>query len=225
MAQTQDQKPAGAATPNGGEPKSFLSRFTRPWTDKADSSKGSSQSAQPARSQSRLGKLMFGWLILLLVVEFATTGLQFLNVKFNLGLTVPWFHTSALLIGGINSFYAINLLIIVGAYYVLVRFNMIPRDLFSSSRATSARSQVAAPSQPGKPSPDGMGKVRRTRAARRHSTTAVTAANPHSTTRRSTTKTRTATPRTSPPAPTGHDEEYYQVKEAQRQLRRREAKH
>jgi hypothetical protein len=170
---------------------------------------------------------MFGWLILLVVVELGSTGLNYLNLRFTLGLLNPWFHTSALIIGGINWFYTINLVLIVGAYYLLVRFDLIPRDLFSArSQTSTARTQA---SQPGIASPDGMGKSRRTRAARRHAAGSHPAAASAATTRRtattttSTTRARAATP-PPPTAPTGHDEEYYRVKAAQRQMRRREAK-
>jgi hypothetical protein len=163
---------------------------------------------------------MLGWLILLLVVELGSTGLNYLNFKFNLGLLVPWFHTSAFFIGGINWFYVINLALIVAAYYFLVRFELIPRSLFSPQ---SQRAAVQA--QPGRASPEGMGKSRRTRAARRHATSNSASVGTAATTRRTPTKVRAAaTPPPPPPAPTGHDEEYYRVKAAQKQQRRREAK-
>ncbi len=224
MAQTQERKSDAAAAPTSGERKSLLSRFALPRSDKADTSKGSSRSAAPARQQSRMGKLMFGWLILLLVVEFSSTALEYISAKFpQLGLLKPWFHTNTFLIGGIDGYFAITLLVIVAAYYLLVRFNLIPRDLFGNTRADARASASTAVSQPGKPSPDGMGKARRTRAARRHTGSAVTT-NPHPSPRRTATNTRAATPSPVGKTPTGHDEEYYQVKEAQRQLRRREAK-
>jgi hypothetical protein len=226
MARTEEQKSPSAAPPeSGGEHKSFLSRFTALRTGGTTESRNtsSSRSSRPPRQQSRLGKLMFGWLILLVVIELGSTGLNYLNIRFNLGLLAPWFHTNAFLIGGINWFYTINLALIVAAYYFLVRFDLIPRDLFS------ARSQTAAaqtqPGQPGKASPDGMGKSRRTRSARRHAATPPPSVTSSVSTRRtSTTKARAATPPPSPAAPTGHDEEYYRVKAAQRQIRRREAK-
>jgi hypothetical protein len=228
MARTEEQKSPSAAPPEGGgENKSFFSRFIAPRTGGTAGSRDASTSrgSQTPRQQSRLGKLMFGWLILLVVVELGSTGLNYLNIRFNLGLLVPWFHTNAFLIGGINWFYTINLVLIVGAYYLLVRFDLIPRDLFSArSQAATAQTQA---SQPGRASPDGMGKSRRTRAARRHVATPP-AARSSPTTRRttttSTTKARATTAPPPPPAPTGHDEEYYRVKAAQRQMRRREAK-
>jgi hypothetical protein len=165
---------------------------------------------------------MFGWLILLVVVELGSTGLNYLNLRFNLGLLTPWFHTNAFLIGGINWFYTINLVLIVAAYYFLVRFDLIPRDLFSPrSQTATAQTQTG---QAGRAAPDGMGKSRRTRAARRHAASNPPSVTSSASTRRtSTTKSRTATP-PPPAAPTGHDEEYYRVKAAQRQIRRREAK-
>jgi hypothetical protein len=226
MARTEEQKSPTAASPEkGGGPMSFLSRFFVPRAGTTTDSRnvGSSRSPQPARQQSRLGKLMFGWLILLVVVELGSTGLQYVNVRFNLGLLTPWFHTNAFFIGGINWFYVINLLVIVATYYFLVRFELIPRDLFSSRSQTAA-----AQAQPGKSSPEGMGRSHRSRAARRHATTTLGSGSSTASTRRSATKTptktRVATPPPPPPAPTGHDEEYYRVKAAQRQLRRREAK-
>jgi hypothetical protein len=226
MARTEEQKSPGAAPPeSGGEHKSFFSRLIAPRTGGTTVSRNasSSRSAQPPRQQSRLGKLMFGWLILLVVVELGSTGLNYLNIRFNLGLLVPWFHTNAFLIGGINWFYTINLVLIVAAYYFLVRFDLIPRDLFST-RPRTATVQTQA-GQPGKASPDGMGKSRRTRAARRHAASSPPSVTSSTSTRRTaSTKARAATPPSPTPAPTGHDEEYYRVKAAQRQLRRREAK-
>ncbi|PWT71296.1 MAG: hypothetical protein C5B60_11095 [Chloroflexi bacterium] len=223
MARTEEQQSPGAAPPaRSGERKSFFSRFTAPRVGGTSDSRnaGASRGSGAPRQQSRLGKLMFGWLILLVVVELGSTGLNYLNIRFNLGLLVPWFHTSAFLIGGINWFYIINLALIVAAYYFLVRFDLIPRDLFS------ARSQTATvQAQPGKASPDGMGKSRRTRAARRHATSSPPSVSTAATTRRTPTKVRAAaTPASPPPSPTGHDEEYYRVKAAQKQQRRREAK-
>jgi hypothetical protein len=226
MARTEEQKSPGAAPPeSGGEHKSFFSRFIAPRAGGTTGSRNasSSRSSQPPRQQSRLGKLMFGWLILLVVVELGSTGLNYLNIRFNLGLLVPWFHTNAFLIGGINWFYIINLVLIVAAYYFLVRFDLIPRDLFST-RPQTATTQTQT-GQPGKASPDGMGKSRRTRASRRHATGNPPSVTSSTSTRRTaTTKARAATPSPPPPAPTSHDEEYYRVKAAQRQLRRREAK-
>jgi hypothetical protein len=167
---------------------------------------------------------VFGWLILLIVVQLGSYGLNFLSIKFNLGLMTPWFHTNAFLIGGINWFYTINLALIVGAYYLLVRFDLIPRDMFSATRSQAATVR-AQTDQPGKASPDGMGKSRRTRAARRHAASNPPSVTTSASTRRTTTtKARVVTPPPPTSAPTGHDEEYYRVKAAQRQLRRREAK-
>jgi cytoskeletal protein RodZ len=226
MARTEEQKSPRAAPPeSGGERKSFFSRFIAPHTGGTTESRNasSSRSSRPPRQQSRLGKLMFGWLILLVVVELGSTGLNYLNVRFNLGLLAPWFHTNAFLIGGINWFYTINLVLIVGAYYFLVRFDLIPRDLFTPrSQTATGQNQTG---QPGRASPDGMGKPRRTRAARRHAASNPPSVTSTASTRRtSTTKARAATPPPPSAAPTGHDEEYYRVKAAQRQIRRREAK-
>jgi len=222
MAQTGEQKKSSstaAVTPAGGERKSFFSRLI---PSPAGQGGSGSQTARPARQQSPMGKMLFGWMIMLLVVEVVSIALQYIDIKFfNLALEKPWFpHTNAFLIGGMNTYFLLNLAAIVGAYYLLVRFKLMPRDLFNP------RSQSATPAnQPGKPAPDGLGKSRHTRAARRSTSAhATTATNVTSSTRR--VPARTRTPASPPPAavPTSHDDQYYQVKAAQRQQRRREAK-
>ena len=226
MAQTGDQKKSGSTasatgnvtTPGGGERKSFLSRLI---PSPAGQGGSGSQAARPARKQSPMGKMLFGWMIMLLVVEVVSIALQYVDIKFfNLALEKPWFHTNALIIGGMNTYFVLNLAAIVGAYYLLVRFKIMPRDLFGS------RPQAATPAnQPGKPAPDGLGKSRHTRAARRSTGAhATTARNVTSNTRRVPAKTRTAATPAPPPVPAGNDDHYYQVKAAQRQQRRREAK-
>ena len=229
MAQIGEQKKSGSTAsaagsagtpPAGGERKSFFSRLI---PSPAGQGGSGSQAARPARQQSPLGKMFFGWMIMLLVVEVVSVGLQLLDVKFfNLALEKPWFHTSAFLIGGMSTYFLLNLAAIVAAYYLLVRFKIMPRDLFGSTRSQAA----AAPAkQPGKPAPDGLGKSRHTRAARRYTTAhAAAARDVTSTSRRAPAKTRTATPSPAPAAPSSHDDHYYMVKEAQRQQRRREAK-
>ena len=159
---------------------------------------------------------------MLLVVEVVSVALQYTDIKFfNGALKTRWFpHSNAFLIGGMNTYFLLNLIAIVGAYYLLVRFKLMPRDLFG------ARTQAAAPAnQPGKPAPDGLGKSRHTRAARRYTGAHVaTTRDVTSSTRRVPAKTRTAAPPPPATAPSGSDEQYYLVKEAQRQQRRREAK-
>jgi hypothetical protein len=223
MAQIGEQKKSGptgnaATTPTGGERRSFFSRLI---PSPAGQGGSGSQTARPARQQSPMGKMLFGWMIMLLVVEVVSIALQYVDIKvFNLALEKPWFHTNAFLIGGMNTYFLLNLAAIVGAYYLLVRFKLMPRDLFNP------RAQSATPAnQPGKPAPDGLGKSRHTRAARRSTSAhATTATNVTSSTRR--VPARTRTPASPPPAavPTSHDDQYYQVKAAQRQQRRREAK-
>jgi hypothetical protein len=225
MAQTGEQKKSGpsapatrkVATPAGGAPKSFLSRLLSP---PAGQLGPNAQTGRPARQQSPLGKMLFGWMIMLLVVEVVSIGLQLLDVKvFNLALERPWFHTSAPLIGGMSTYFLLNLLAIVAAYYLLVRFKLMPRDLFGP------RPQAAASvNQPGKPAPDGLGKARHTRAARRYTGAHAATASQSSSTRRVPAKTRTPASPPPPSTPTGNDDHYYLVKEAQRQQRRREAK-
>lgn len=225
MAQTREQKSPSARAPETNEHKSFLSRFSLTRTDKTEVSSGGTRGAKPARQQSRMGKLMFGWLILLLVVEFSSFILEYVSAKFAPGLMTPWFNPKTPVVGALNWSFAVTLLVIVAAYYFLVRFELIPRDLFGNANS-ARRSQTAAASQPGKPSPDGMGKARRTRAARRHTGTPV-AANPHPTARRSAPTKTAATRAAAQPAaasPGGHDDEYTRVKQVQRQLRRREAR-
>jgi hypothetical protein len=158
-------------------------------------------------------------MILLVVIEFVTLGLQYIDIKvFNGTLEKPWFHTNAFIIGGIdNTYFAITLIVIGAAYYLLLRFKLIPRDPFNMR--TAAATQTSP--QPGRAAPDGLGNERHTRAARRHNASTLATRQTTTTRRTTTAKARTPAP---PPAPSGHDEEYYRVKAALRQQRRREAK-
>jgi hypothetical protein len=225
MAQTGEQKSAGATPPtpekvrgtstSGERQASFFSRF---FPSPVQRGAAPSQTGRTRGQQSPLGKLMLGWMILLVVIEIVSVGLQYIDIKFfNLALEKDhWFHTNAFLLGGINTYFAINLIAIAGTYYLLVRLKLIPRDPFNT-RSTAATQT----SQPGKAAPDGLGNERRTRAARRRSASTVATRQATSTRRATTTRARTPAP---PPVPTGHDDEYYQVKAAQRQQRRRGAK-
>ena len=223
MAQTGEQKKAGAkpsatekvgTTPSGGQRPSFFSRLLAPPAPRSGSG------ARTPGQQSPLGKLLLGWVILLVVIEFVTLGLQYLDLKvFNGTLEKPWFHTNAFIIGGINNtYFAITLVVIGSAYYLLLRFKLIPRDPFNVRPATTTNQTTL---QPGKAAPDGLGNDRRTRAARRHNASTIASRQTTTNRRTTTAKTRESTP---PPVPTGHDEEYYRVKAALRQQRRREAK-
>ena len=226
MAETREQKQAGATPPtaekagaaaaSGEQRPSFFSRILAP----APRGGSGSQNARTPTQQSPLGKRFLGLMILLIVIEFVTIGLQYIDLKvFNGTLEKPWFHTNAFIIGGINnSYFAITLVVIGIVYYLLLRFNLLPRDLFNPNPRAAAATQSR---QPGRAAPDGLGTERRTRAARRHS--ASTLASRQATTTRRTTSTKTREP-APPAAPTGHDEEYYRVKAAVRQQRRREAK-
>jgi hypothetical protein len=226
MAPIGEQKKSGttasatgnvATTPAGGERKSFFSRLIP--SPAAQGGTGS-QTARPARQQSPMGKMLFGWMIMLVVVEVVSIALQYVDIKFfNLALEKPWFHTNAFLIGGMNTYFLLNLVAIVGAYYLLVRFKLMPRDLFG------ARPQAATTvNQPGKPAPDGLGKSRHSRASRRYTGAHVATTTQTSSTRRVPARTGTAATPPPPTAPTSSDDHYYLVKEAQRQQRRREAK-
>jgi hypothetical protein len=224
MAQTGEQKQAGAtrpaaekagAAPAGERRPSFFSRFLAPPAPRGAA--GSGTSAQ----QSPLGKRFLGLMILLIVIEFVTIGLQYIDIKvFNGALERPWFHTNAFIIGGVNNtYFAITLVVIGVVYFLLLRLNLLPRDLFNPGSRAAATTQAAH--QPGKAAPDGLGNERRTRAARRHNASTITSRQTTTTRRPATSKTHEPAPA---PTPNGHDEEYYRVKAALRQQRRREAK-
>jgi hypothetical protein len=228
MAQTGEQKQASAKPPaaetvgttsaGGGQRPSFFSRLLTP----PPRGNAGSQKAGTATQQSPLGKRFLGLMILLLIIEFVTIGLQYIDIKvFNGALERPWFHTKAFIIGGINNtYFAITLIVIGVAYFLLLRYNLLPRDLFNPTPRSAAA--TGASRQAGRAAPDGLGNERRSRAARRHNASTFTSRQT-ATTRRTTSAKASHTP-APPPTPSAHDEEYYRVKAALRQQRRRDAK-
>ena len=123
-----------------------------------------------ARPKGGMMKMMFGMLAFMLAAEFVSLPLGLVNAKLNLGLDrmvlVP---AGVPLLGGMTAFLLLYFAAILGLWIVLLKLIIIPRDPFGVKASQRARTQAAAAAatrRAGGP---------RTRAERRHATTAVAA--------------------------------------------------
>lgn len=231
-----------AGTPGPAAPRRSIfdlsrfapSRVSRPATQ--DSTRtGGQNSAQPAQERPKmfggLGKLLFGYLIFLVVAQYAIPlALSFADstLHLNLGAHVTADRNTPFL-GGLTWYFALYILLTLGVLLVLLRFNIIPRDPLGSRARLDAQRQArlnAAAST----TPSGSGRSR-TRAARRKasSAAAVAAAAAPPAGRKGAKAEPAATasaPRVVPKARDGgtHDDAYERVKAAQRLARRRAAR-
>ena len=232
MAQTEERarssngsappaKQAGGAPATDGAPKRrfdfsrlLAPRVAQPGPD-----------GKPApRERSPMSKFLFGWLILFVASQVLLYGVQVAAYALHINLNVPIIgRSNVTFFSGITYYVAIMAVLIIAIYYVLVRLNLIPRSLASttSNQAASRTGSVprAAPLPPGQP---------RTRAARREAARAAAASPPPAA------KAKKMVPKShpepeparKPPARTAsaHDEVYERVKAQQRLQRRRETK-
>ncbi len=209
------------------------SRVSRPATQDGTRT-GGQNGAQPAQERPKmfggLGKLLFGYLIFLVVAQYAIPlALSFADstLHLNLGAHVTADHNAPFL-GGLTWYFALYILLTLGVLLVLLRFNIIPRDPLGSRARLDAQRQArlnaAASTTPG-----GSGRSR-TRAARRKASSSAVAAAATPPAGRKGAKAEpaamTSAPRVVPKARDGgtHDDAYERVKAAQRQARRRAAR-
>jgi hypothetical protein len=212
---------AGASATDGAPKRRFdfsrllMPRLAQPGPD-----------GKPApRERSPMSKFLFGWLILFVVTQVLLYGVQIAAYALHINLNVPIIGRSDVtFLSGITYLVAIMAVVVIGLYYILIRLNILPRNLVSStSTQTTSRTggtTHAAPLPPGQT---------RTRAARREAArTAAAAPPPSGKTRKVAAKPQPQPePTRKPPARAAgaHDEVYERVKAQQRQQRRREAKH
>jgi hypothetical protein len=178
------------------------------------------------RQRSGLSKLLFGFLILLVVSQILEIILAVANQNLKLGLFnyVTKDH-NAFIIGGLTWFSLIYFSLLIGLYVVLLRFNILPKDPFGTkAQARERAAQTRAAGQ----SPTLAPGQTRTRAARREAArTAAAAPPPSGKTKKVVAKPQPQPePARKPPARAvgAHDEVYERVKAQQRQQRRRDAK-
>lgn len=195
MAQTRERAPAKAATgastsekagTSGTEaPKSgfSLARLLAPRPPQSQTG----ANGQPARPRSQMSKLLFGLLLLMLASQVFEIVLLYADANLHLNLQHYIAGTNggtkpgtAFLFGGMTWFALIYFGAIIALYFVLLRFNILPKDPFgtraaasrsaqgggSSSNSTTARTTSRSNNPP--PLPSGINPAAdRSRAARR----------------------------------------------------------
>ena len=158
-------RPAGAAdttsasgaggTPGTAAPRRSIfdlsrfapSRVIRPATQDGART-GGQNGAQPQQQRPKmfggLGKLLFGYLIFLVVAQYAIPlGLTFADTELHLNLgghVVADRNTPFL--GGLTWYFALYIVLTLGVLIVLLRFNIIPRDPLGSRARMEAQRQA-----------------------------------------------------------------------------------
>lgn len=171
--------------------------------------------------RSSTSRFLVGSVAFILIAEVLTYLIALANVQWKLGL-------NSLVVANGPSFltwyFLINVVIIVGVWVTMQRLGFFPRDRFAPRNGTtmarggSDKNGTQRNAAPTNQIP-GIGK-QRTRAARRHVTTAAIAtASPNA--RRGAVESRTVVPASTA---SEHDEVYDRVKAAQRLRRRRDAR-
>ncbi|HEU5441984.1 MAG TPA: hypothetical protein VFU88_22075 [Ktedonobacterales bacterium] len=194
MAQNRERAPAKSATsastpekpgtPATEAPKRgfSLARLLAPRPPQGQTG----ANGQPARPRSQFSKMLFGLLILMLAAQVFQVALFYADAQLHLNLSHYIAGTAggtkpgdAFLFGGMTWFALIYFGAIIGLYFVLLRFNILPKDPFGT-RAAANRSAQSSGSSVGStaragtrsnnppPLPSGVNpNSDRTRAARR----------------------------------------------------------
>lgn len=219
-ASTEKAK-APASTPRKGFFSSLLSPVS------------TTQTGAGGQKKSNFSSLLRFTLVLVVfmfVVQGLQIGLFYAEQRWHLGLSnfVTRNHSTPI-IGGLRWLDLIFFVVVIGFYVALIRFNILPRDLFGARSRTATAAQG---SQTQIERPAGSGKDR-SRAARRHAAALAEAEAAAKAARNSKGGKKTAaapapvkvTASVSDPQASGeHDAEYYRVKAAQRLQRRRGGK-
>lgn len=239
-----DTTPANGAagTPGPAAPRRSIfdlsrfapSRVSRPATQdgtRTGGQNGGQNGGQPQQERPKmfggLGKLLFGYLIFLVVAQYAIPlALSFADsaLHLNLGGHVTADHNTPFL-GGLTWYFALYLVLTLAVLIVLLRFNIIPRDPLGSRARMEAQRQARLNAAA---TPTGSGRSRSRAARRRASAAATTAAT--TTAGRKGAKAEAAASssaqRIVPKARDGgtHDDAYERVKASQRLARRRAAR-
>src|SRR5690348_1881698 len=206
-----------------------LSRFAPSRVDRPAAQNGTQPPQERPKMFGGLGKLLFGYLIFLVVAQYAIPlALSFADssLHLNLGNHVTADHNTPFL-GGLTWYFALYILLTLGVLIVLLRFNIIPRDPLGSRARMEAQRQTRLNATA---TPTGSGRSRSRAARRRASSSTTTAA---ATTLAAGRKGAKGEPAASadvrrivPKAHDGgeHDDAYERVKAAQRLARRRAAR-
>ncbi|MGZ6391381.1 MAG: hypothetical protein ACXWQZ_19250 [Ktedonobacterales bacterium] len=175
---------------------------------------------------SKLLRFTLVLVVFMFVIQGLQIGLLYAEQTWHLGLTnfVTSNHSTPIL-GGLRWFDLIFFVVVIGFYFALIRFNILPRDLFTSQPGTAAAARKAnAPVE----RPAGSGRDR-SRAARRRAA-AVAEAQAAAQTAKNVKGDKKAAPApvketaSDAQASGEHDAEYSRVKAAQRLQRRRSGK-
>ena len=214
-ATNTEKATAPASTPRKGFFSSLLSPAPRTGAD-----------GQKKPGFSGLLRFTLVLVVFMFVVQGLQVGLLLAEQRWHLGLLnhVTSDHNTPFL-GGLRWFDLIFFVVVIAFYVALIRFNILPRDLFGMKAQANATRQAATPVE----RPAGSGRDR-SRAARRHATAtaeAEAAAKAAKNTRGNKKaapapqSVKAAAPASDAQASGEHDAEYYRVKAAQRLQRRR----
>lgn len=215
-----EKSTAPANAPGKGFFSALLSSFSAPKTG-AD--------GQKKPGLSKLLRFTLVLVVFMFVIQGLQIGLLYVEQTWHLGLTnyVTSNHSTPIL-GGLRWFDLIFFVVVIGFYFALIRFNILPRDLFTSQPRTAAARKANAPVE----RPAGSGRDR-SRAARRRAA-AVAEAQAATQAAKNAKGGKKAAPAPAPVKETAsvsdseasgeHDAEYSRVKAAQRLQRRRSGK-
>ncbi|HEX8036969.1 MAG TPA: hypothetical protein VF510_24135 [Ktedonobacterales bacterium] len=213
-----------SATPASAPGKGFLSAMRSFLSAPKTGTDGQKKS-----STSKLLRFTLVLVVFMFVIQGLQIGLQYAEQTWHLGLTnyVTSNHTTPI-IGGLRWFDLIFFVVVIGFYFALIRFNILPRDLFTAQPRTAAARKASAPIE----RPAGSGRDR-SRAARRRAS-AVAEAQAAAQAAKNAKGGKKAASAAAPVKETAsasdsqvngeHDDEYYRVKAAQRLQRRRSGK-
>lgn len=213
-----------ATAPASAPRKSFFSSLLSP-----SSAAQTGAGGQKKPGFSGLLRFSLVLVIFMFVIQGLQIGLFYAEKQWHLGLLnyVTSNHNTPLF-GGLRWFDLIFFLVVAGFYVALIRFNILPRDLFGGRPRTTATKQAGTSIE----RPAGSGKDR-SRAARRRATALAEA----QAAAKAAQNTKGSKKAASAPEPAKvaasvsdsqasgeHDAEYYRVKAAQRLQRRRTGK-
>lgn len=213
-----------ATTPASAGLKGFFSSLLSP-----SSATQTGADGQKKPGFSGLLRFTLVLVVFMFVVQGLQVGLLLAEQRWHLGLLghVTSDHNTPFL-GGLRWFDLIFFVVVIGFYVALIRFNILPRDMFGARARTTAARQASTPVE----RPAGSGRDR-TRAARRRAA-ALAEAQAAAKAAKNGKGSKKAAPASEPvkvaasvadPEANGeHDAEYYRVKAAQRLQRRRAGK-
>lgn len=214
--------PAPVAKANSSAPRSsWLSRLRGPLTN----APGPDGQPRP-RVGGTIFKSFTGILIWFVASQLVMYGLLMLDSALKKPGSLPPLETTHLfppntpLLGGLTPFLLLYGAVVIGLWFLLIRLNLIPRDFFGARAQARERERRQAGATTSTGASTGP---RKTRTQRRHAVTQASAKN----TGKGAAKPAAKAPEPQKVASTAngeHDEEYDQVRAAERLRRRRESK-